>query len=190
MTRVSRFRRLTIALAASAMVAASFPAFAQDASADISEDHLKAARAAVNAINATDIYDSILPEAAASLKSTLIQKNPDLQDAIIKTVDDEALKLAARRTDLEREAATIYAKVFSVDELNAIATFYDSAAGKKLITEGPIIVRDLTTAAEIWQRGIARDLAAEVGKVLMASNPTAGQGAPIDGQETAPAQAN
>jgi hypothetical protein len=177
MTRVSRFRRTAIAIAASAVVAACLPALAQEAAGSVSEAHLKAARAAVSAIDATDMYDGILPEAAAALKQTLIQKNPDLQDAIIRTVDEEALKLASRRADLEREAALSYAKVFSEEELNAIAGFYESPAGKKLISQGPIVVRELTRAAEIWQRGIARDLAEEVAKSLQAQYPSAPKGA-------------
>ena len=32
-------------------------------------------------------------------------------------------------------------------------------AGKKLLSDGPIITRELYKAADIWQRGIARDLA-------------------------------
>ena len=51
--------------------------------------------------------------------------------------------------------------MFSEADLNAIAEFYNSDAGKKLISDGPIVTRELFKAADIWQRGIARDLAAE-----------------------------
>lgn len=190
MTCVSRFRRIAIALAASAMVASPFSAFAQEAAAEISADHLQAARAAITAVRATDMYDTILPDAAAALKQTMIAKNPDLQNAIIETVDGEALKMAARRGDLEREAAMTYAKVFSVEELNSIATFYNGEAGQKLIQQGPVIIRDLSRAAEIWQRGIARDLAADVGKAMEAKYPTAAQGVAPGADATAPAAAN
>ncbi|TIS05897.1 MAG: hypothetical protein E5X10_27265, partial [Mesorhizobium sp.] len=70
-----RVRRLSTILAASAVLALSSPAFSQD----ISESHLKAARAAVAAIHATDPFDNILPQAAAALENQLIQKNPDMQ---------------------------------------------------------------------------------------------------------------
>jgi len=160
-------RSITLAAAFSAAMAAALPASAQD----VSEEQIKAARAAISAIRATDPFDAILPEAAAALKATLIQKNPDMQDLIISTVDEKALSLASRRADLERESATIYARGFSIEELNAIAAFYNTAAGKKLLEQGPVLVREVARAADIWQRGVARDLAEEVGRTLEAAAP-------------------
>jgi hypothetical protein len=164
-----RARRLAVTFAAVALFA-----FAQTANAqEISESHLKAARAAVDAINATDYYDGILPSAAQALKTELIQKNPDLEPLIIKTVDDQAIKLASRRTDLERESALAYARVFTEKQLNDIATFYRSETGLKLLSDGPIVTRELTKAAQIWQNGIARDLAQAVGQSLVKEAPSA-----------------
>lgn len=139
-------------------------AHAQDAA--VSEEQLKAARAAISAINATVQYDAILPALAEQLKNQLIQAQPNFQNEISTAVDDQALTLATRRGDLEKEAATIYAKTFSVDELNAITAFYSSPAGKKLLSDGPIASRELNKAADIWAAGISRDLAKETDKVL------------------------
>ncbi len=180
-------RRIGLATVASAAILFTLPAFAQD----ITDEHLKAAHAAVNAIGATDPFDLILPNLAGQLKQTLIQKNPDLQILIEKTVDDKTIALAPRRADLEKEAATAYAKVFSTEELTAIATFYESDAGKKLIAQGPVVITELRKAADIWQRGIGRDLSAEVAKTLDAAMPKA---APAPAAQTtegqAPAPAN
>lgn len=184
MTLATRARRLSIVLAASAIAAFSAPSFAQD----ISDEHLKAARAAVDAINATDLYDNILPNAAAALKAELIQKNPDLETVITSTVDATTLKLAGRRADLEKEAAMAYARVFSIDDLNGIAAFYTSAPGKKLLADGPIVSREVSKAAEIWQRGIARDLAEETGKAI--DEELKGKSAPVPDNPAAPAPAN
>src|SRR5262245_15123024 len=155
------------AAVAVALLAFVAPAIAEDAP-PISDSHLKAARAAVSAIHATEDFDKILPQAAAALKKTLIEKNPDLQELIVKTVDEEALAIAPRRADLEKEAAMAYAKVFSEDDLNAIATFYTTDTGKKLLADGPIVTRELFKAADIWQRGIGRDLSQNVGAKLAA----------------------
>src|SRR5690606_3607840 len=118
------------------------------------------------AVKATESYDMLLPAAAQILKEQLIQQNPDLTELITRTVDEKALALASRRADLEREAALVYARTFSEAELNAIATFYNGEAGKKLLSQGPIVAREVTRAADIWQRGIQRDLATEVGKQI------------------------
>src|SRR5690606_27964131 len=98
------------------MIAVSSPAFSQD----VPESHLKAARAAIAAIHATDSFDNILPNAANALEQQLIQKNPDMQALITSTVGQKALELASRRSDLEKEAALAYAKDFSEQELNDI----------------------------------------------------------------------
>ncbi|MCO5066025.1 MAG: DUF2059 domain-containing protein [Rhizobiaceae bacterium] len=162
---------------------AVIPASAQD----ISESHLKAARDAVSAIQATSMYDNILPQAAFALKQELIQQNPDMQDAISKTVDEEALKLVSRRTDLEREAAQVYAKAMTEEDLRNIANFYNSDSGKKLLETAPIVTREVIKAADIWQRGVARDLAQAVGEKLQALDKAAGKAAPAP-QEPAPAE--
>jgi hypothetical protein len=160
----SRVRRTVSAAVAFAILAVAAPAFAADE--NITDSHLKAARAAVAAIRATEDFDKILPQAAAALKQELIQKNPDLQALIIKTVDEETFALVPRRTDLEKEAALAYARAISEEDLVAIATFYNSNAGKKLLSDGPIVTRELFKAADIWQRGVGRDLAQSVGTKL------------------------
>ncbi|MBR7654468.1 DUF2059 domain-containing protein [Brucella oryzae] len=158
------FRRLIAPFSALVLMSGIHAASAQE----ITESHLEAARAAISAIDATEQFDEILPNAARALKGELIQKDPNLEALITKTVDDKALALASRRADLEIESARAYAKAFSEDELKAIAAFYTSPAGKKLLSEGPIVTREVVKAANIWQNGIARDLATGVAEVLAA----------------------
>jgi hypothetical protein len=147
---------------------------------DISDSQLKAARDALAAINATDAFDRILPSAAQALKGQLIQKDPNLQQDIIAIVDKQALALAPRRAALETESATDYAKTFTEDELKAIAAFYNSPAGKKLLDKGPEVTAELARAAQIWQRGVVRDLAEAVAKDLAEKHPLKNTGpAPV-----------
>jgi uncharacterized protein len=96
------------------------------------------------------------------------------------------MALASRRADLEKEAAMAYAKVFSEKELTEIATFYNSDSGKKLLDSGPAVTRELLKAAEIWQNGVARDLAQQVGETLAAAakaTAPANAAAPADGTQ-------
>jgi hypothetical protein len=125
---------------------------------EVSEAQLAAARDAIASLNVTDRYDNILPNLAERLKAQFIQASPNFQNQISAAVDEQALALAPRRADLEREAATIYAKGFSVDELKSISTFFNTETGKKLLTNQPLVSRELTKAAEIWANGISRDL--------------------------------
>ncbi len=160
---VTRVRLAAAAIAAASMLALAQPAAAQE----FPESHLKAARAAILALNATGEFDAFLPSAAAQLQAQLIQKNPDLSKLITDTVNAKTLELAGRRGDLEREAAIIYARVFNEQQLNEITAFYNTETGKKLMTDGDIVGRETIKAAEIWQRGMARDLAEAVGKALV-----------------------
>ena len=135
---------------------------------ELSEDHIAAARTAIAALGSTDQFDAIIPGAAEQLKINLIRANADLQQVISDTVDEEALKIVPRRGDLEKEAAQIYAKAFTKEELVAIANFYSSEPGKKLIETGPLVTRELIKSADIWSSGVARDLADNVNKAIEA----------------------
>ena len=146
--------------------------------------HLDAARAAIGAIRATDQFDNILLAAGLNLKSQLIQANPDKQDIISATVDEVTLSLAGRRGDLENEAARVYANYFSETELAAIAEFYESEAGRKLLQSGPQATRDVLRAADIWSRGVARDLQEAVSDAL--SKRLGATGAPTVAEDGTP----
>ncbi|MCT7375508.1 DUF2059 domain-containing protein [Chelativorans salis] len=157
--------RLFALTAAMTFAAFSLPASAQE----ISESHLKAARAAIDAIAATDDFDNYLPLAAQTLKAELIQQSPNMVDLINATVDEKALDLASRRADLENEAAHAYARVFSEEDLNNITEFYNSPTGQKLLADGPIVTREVLRAASVWRRGIERDLSNSVTEQLEAA---------------------
>lgn len=154
-------------LVAAALIGAAFftPGVAS-AQEEPSQEHIAAARATIDALGATDRFDAILPNAAARLKSTLIQATPNFEQQITDVVDATAIDLAGRRADLEREAAAIYARNFTQEELEAITAFYTSEAGMKLIEQGPQVTRELAQAAEIWANGIQRDLASQADATL------------------------
>lgn len=176
MTPFHRPRRVLATLVSLSLLAGVGFASAQE----ISESHLKAARAAVTSIKATDSMDAILPQANQMLKVELIQKNPNLEDQIVQIVDEETLAIAPRRGDLEKEVAMAFARTFSEQELNEIAAFHNSPAGKKFLTDSPIVGREVSKAVDIWQLGIARDLSKAVGEKLAAIAPEAQQPAPVE----------
>ena len=177
MTLTKTARRLGQMISVMALLGFSGAAYAADAT----PEQIAAARAAITAIKATDQFDLILPQAADALRGEMIQKDPNLEQVISAAVDDEVIKLAARRADLEAEAARAYANIFSLEELNAITAFYSSDAGKKLIAEGPLATRKVIEAANIWQAGVARDLAEAVAKkVKVAADAAAPVEAPAE----------
>lgn len=154
MMKLSQFGKL----AAAAIIAVGLGATAVRAADGVTPEQIKAARAAINAVGATTKFDVILPTIAEQLKQQLIQATPNFEPVINEIVDAKAIEFAKRRTDLENEAAKVYATSFTLEELNAITAFYTSPAGKKLMTNGPIALRELNKAADIWATGVSRDL--------------------------------
>ncbi|MBX9458805.1 MAG: DUF2059 domain-containing protein [Rhizobium sp.] len=144
-------------LAATAIVVAGLGAGSAHAD-DPSPEHIKAARATIAAVGATVNFDTILPTIAGQIKQQLIQATPNFEAVITDIVDTKAIEIAARRADLEQEAAKVYAASFTQEELSAITAFYTSPAGMKLLENGPIAQRELAKAADIWATGISRDL--------------------------------
>ncbi len=153
---------------------------------DISPEHEKAAREALAAMKATEPFDNILPQVAERLKAELIQTSPNFQDIITATVDEKALALAGRRGDLEKEAAAIYARTFTIEELNGITAFFSSEAGKKFISDLPLASREMYKAAEIWGAGVERDLITESETELRKYIKTQpeGEAAPAEGEQS------
>ncbi|CAH0341160.1 DUF2059 domain-containing protein [Rhizobium sp. CECT 9324] len=158
---MSRFA--SVAVIAGGVMLGAISAKAQD----VAPEHIQAARAAIASLGVTDRFDAILPNVMNRLTGQLILAYPNLQDIISAKVEEEALKLAPRRADLEQESALVYAKAFSVEELQAITAFYSSEAGKKLLKDGPIATRELLKAADIWTSGIARDLEKQANESLL-----------------------
>jgi len=130
---------------------------------DASPSHLSAARKALAATKATDSFDSILLTTSTNLKNNLTSNSPHLAEQISIIVDEEAIILAARRGDLEKEAARLFSNSFSEEELDSIAVFFSSSAGQKYLENTPILARELGKAARVWASGVARDLTAKVG---------------------------
>lgn len=157
MTALTRSLRNGLFAAAALVALSAPPVLAQE---EPSASHLTAARQAIAAIDATDQFDSVLMNAATQIKGELIMNNPDRTDELSDMVDEAAIELAPRRAVLENEIARIYAQLFTEEELTAIAQFYASPAGQKLIQQGPLANRETVAAAEIWANALVRDLRA------------------------------
>ncbi|MDD9329365.1 MAG: DUF2059 domain-containing protein [Bartonella sp.] len=133
---------------------------------DVSDKHLASAKKVISAIRATDQFDSFLPMAARDIKEKLISNDPNLEKNISAIVDKEALTLATRRADLEKEVAYVYAKHFSQEELDKISAFYSSDVGKKFLMTVPDVARDAYSVFDAWCSTIIQDLIKNVEKEM------------------------
>ncbi|WP_455479869.1 DUF2059 domain-containing protein [Bartonella sp. B23] len=157
------FRRFAVYLGAVAVFVVNIGmVYAQG----VSDQHLDSARKAISAIRATDQFDNFLPNAAHDLKDELISDDPNLATAISEVVDKQALALAKRHSDLEKEIAHVYAKYFTQKELDAITAFYNSDTGKKFLTEVPNIARDSYSTFDAWRSALMQDFIKNVKKEM------------------------
>jgi hypothetical protein len=126
--------------------------------AEITESHIVAALDAIRSAGAAKGFDNVLPAVADRVKNQLIRLRPDLHKQISQTVEDVALKLVARRTDLDNDIARIWANAFTEEELNSIAAFYKSEAGKKFAELGPKVINDTYESVSNWSDRIGEEL--------------------------------
>jgi len=125
---------------------------------EISASHLAAALDAVKNARGTRGFDSVLPTLAGQVEDRLIRQRPDLHKEVTTAVETAALKLAARRNDLDNEVARVWAKSLTEDELKVIATFYKTEAGQKFSEIGGLLTAQTLDAVQAWSDRLGAEL--------------------------------
>jgi len=122
------------------------------------ESQLEAARLASSNAPLSRDLDTVLPLLAERVQNRLVSLRPDLHAEINSTVQEVALELATRRADLDSAIALAWARVFSEEELVAIAEFYTSPAGKKFVDVGPELGAITIQTVENWSTRIGSEM--------------------------------
>jgi hypothetical protein len=125
---------------------------------EFSETQLDAAKRASSAAPLSKDLDTVLPILVQRVQTRLISLRPDLHAEITAVVQEVALKLAARRADLDSAIALVWARMFSEDELNQIAEFYNSPVGKKFVEMGPEIGATTIQTVDNWSSRVGEEL--------------------------------
>ncbi|MFD1694580.1 DUF2059 domain-containing protein [Roseibium aestuarii] len=151
-------------VAATLFLAALQPVQAQDG--EFSASHIEAARKVVTATKAMGAFDDILPVLAEQTRTLFVQADPARTQEIVDVTSEAALKLAARRSELNNTIYQIWARRFSEEELKELAAFYESPLGSKLADNGPTITALAIGAAREWQNQMSTELVALVREEL------------------------
>lgn len=131
---------------------------AMSSAQEFSESQLDAARRASSSAPLSKDLDTVLPILVQRVQTRLISLRPDLHAEITAAVNDVALKLAARRADLDSAIALVWARMFTEDELNQIAEFYNSPVGKKFVEIGPEIGATTIQTVDNWSSRVGEEL--------------------------------
>ncbi len=154
-------KRVVLSLALIPILFATAPSSAGD---KISADHLAAARNAAVAVGATRQMELVLPIMLSQMERTFSQFNPELTAdfaAVFETLQDT---FSNRMDSFTDQIATDYAKKFTVTELETIAAFHSSAAGKKFFkTE-----RELQKSSARVGRAFSEQLGREIDTAVRA----------------------
>lgn len=140
--------------ALAAMVLSAFPAIAQAPS----EDAMRAARELVAASRAGDQIKTLLPLMMQQIKPMIVQNRPEVERDFDKIMP---LLLGLINSHVEQFAdaiAQIYARNFTVGELQQIKAFYQTPAGQKLLDRTPAIAQESMALGQKVGQGIAEEL--------------------------------
>ncbi|WP_158598462.1 DUF2059 domain-containing protein [Notoacmeibacter ruber] len=151
------FRRVMFGMAALGMMLTG-SAFAQTVTDAQKEQALRL----IDAIHVTDMFADYPIKDALAIESQIVVAYPNLADQVNEIVQEEALNLADRFQAFKGEAALIYAKAFTEEELRQLADFFSTDVGQKMLNEQEIMYREVGRAAEIWREGFRKDLATAV----------------------------
>lgn len=163
-------RRAALAVAVASGMLATVPASAQDApqppaqaaQESFTPEQLRLAQQVVEATRSGTSFDDILPTVAEQTKGLFIRQNPSVAQEIEAVTNAVAIKLAARRVELDRTVQEVWARRFSVEELRQIVAFYQTPAGTKLAELGPEILALSVGAARQWGEQISSDMVDQV----------------------------
>ena len=99
------------------------------------------------------------------LISVLKISNPNLSDKAIEIVQQEVgltVEEAFSSESLQKEIYPIYARYFTVEELQGLVAFNRSPAGRKANQVMPQLIAESTRAAQIWARTLSPQISHRV----------------------------
>lgn len=99
------------------------------------------------------------------LVSVLKISNPDLSPEAVRIVEEEVnhtISAAFSSESLQKQIYPIYAKYFSVEELEGLLAFNRSPAGQKANRVMPQLIAESNAAAQVWARTLSPQISSRV----------------------------
>jgi hypothetical protein len=107
-----------------------------------SPDTMAAARELVAAMRATDQFKAIFPVLMQQLKPGIVQGRPAVERDYDTIVPAMLEIFSARSGEIVGAVAAIYARNFTVDEMQQVISFYRTPVGQKLLDKLPVIFQE------------------------------------------------
>jgi len=152
-------RALPAGAVAIALLAAP-AAFAQGAKPAASA--IATAKQLVDVTGATALFSPLIAGVVEQSKLLYLQQNPMLQKDLNEIAEKMRADLQPRFAEVTDEIAHQYATHFTEAELKEILGFYQSAAGKKMLTEQPKVVNASMQFAQDWANKLSTEVTAKM----------------------------
>jgi hypothetical protein len=143
-----------LATVAIALVAFSPAAYSQQPSAA----GIASAKELVAFTSSMTLFTPLITGVVEQAKLLFLQQNPGLSKDLNEISEKLRTDLAPRFVELSDEVAKLYATNFTEPELKAILAFYQSPAGKKLLTQQPKVVDASMKFAQDWANKLSDEV--------------------------------
>jgi hypothetical protein len=130
------------------------PAATQSAS----PDQMTAARELVTAMRATDQFKAIFPVLMQQLKPGIVRGRPEVERDYDTMIPAMLEIFNARSDEIVESMAAIYARNFTVDEMQQVVSFYRTPIGQKLLDKLPVIFQESVAAGNKFGQAVATEL--------------------------------
>lgn len=100
----------------------------------------------------------VVPGMMAELETNVTRTRPDIRDSLRATL--KAIKPEFDQTAKQTytEAATVLAEQMSEKDLNDVAAFFESPAGKKYVQVTPIFFQKISDLTAAWREKLSTDI--------------------------------
>ncbi|HZQ11951.1 MAG TPA: DUF2059 domain-containing protein [Pseudolabrys sp.] len=107
---------------------------------------------------ATTVFNPLIAGVVEQAKLLYLQQNPGLAKDLNEVAAKLRTDLQPRFGEINDEVAKLYATNFSEQELKDILAFYQSPAGKKLLTEQPKVIDSSMVFAQTWANNLSEQV--------------------------------
>lgn len=155
--------RTAAGLLVAATLVAGGGAFAADPTAPpapppVSPAAVSAADAVLNEIGIKQSIALIVPSMMTQLEHSVTQTRPEIKDSLRQTLRAIQPQFDKSAQQMYAQAADLLASQMSDKELQDVAAFYDSPAGKKFLANEPVFLQKFTALAAPWREQLSTDI--------------------------------
>jgi uncharacterized protein len=111
-------------------------------------------------------FEEVMPLLLQQLAQGFVAVAPDKAQEIREVFSQLGSKFNDRKGELIDQVATLYAEQLSVEELTAVAGFYRSPAGVKMIAIQPHVMRQAMLLGQRWGAELGREIEEEARREL------------------------